>query len=51
LKNTKFTGVSYQISKLFFTGDLRFRKNAQKQGMLLLLLYKNMWKMKKILAK
>jgi len=51
LKNAKFTGLSYQIIKLFFTGNSRFRKNAQKQGLLLLVLYKNMWKMKKILAK
>ncbi|MFR6496711.1 MAG: hypothetical protein ACLUOF_10305, partial [Ruminococcus sp.] len=42
---------AHQNSKLFFTQFFGFRRIAQKQRLLLFVLYKNVWKMKKTLAK
>lgn len=40
-----------RIIKMFFTGTSETRKVAQKRSLIFSMLYKNVWKMKKMLAK
>ncbi len=40
-----------RIIKMFFTDTSETRKNAQKRSLIFSMLYKNVWKMKKKLAK
>lgn len=39
------------IIKIFFTGTPEIRNVAQKKSLIFSMLYKNVWKMKKVLAK